>query len=57
MKSIRGYRYIDAAQPAADIRHWTPLMKTLARNASNRDHASPFPRRSSHNFAAVLAPA
>jgi len=42
MKSIRGYRYIYTAQPKADKRHWTPLMKTLARNASDPNDASPF---------------
>jgi hypothetical protein len=42
MKSIKGYRYIYAAQPSADKQHWTPLMKTLARNASNPNDASPF---------------
>ena len=42
MKSVRGYRYIYAAQPTADRQRWTPLMKTLARNASNPDDASPF---------------
>jgi len=42
MKSIKGYRYIYAAQATADKQHWTPLMKTLARNASNPNDASPF---------------
>lgn len=42
MKSIKGYRYIYIAQPSSDKQRWTPLMKTLARNAANPDDASPF---------------
>ena len=42
MKSIRGYRYIYAAHPTADKGRWTPLMKTLARVASDPNDASPF---------------
>lgn len=42
MKSIRGYRYVYAAQPTADRQGWTPLMKTLATIASHPQDGSPF---------------
>lgn len=42
MKSVRGYRYVYAAQPVADRRRWTPLMKTLARIAADPADGSPF---------------
>lgn len=42
MKSVKGYRYIYVAQPTADKRRWTPLMKTLAENAANPEDGSPF---------------
>lgn len=42
MKSVKGYRYIYAAQPTPDKQRWTPLMKTLMENAAHADDGSPF---------------
>lgn len=42
MKSVKGYRYIYIAEPTADKRRWTPLMKEQARYIAAPDNGTPF---------------